>query len=133
MGIGFAIPMSTARFVMDGLIEKGQVTRGWIGVEPRDLNPEMAESLAMDLHDGVLIAQVIADGPAEAGGLRSGDVVHSVGGTPVHNTAQLLNAVAALKPGSRAALGVVRDNARIGVDVTVGKRPSSRVARSRAD
>ena len=75
MGIGFAIPVDSARSVMDALLRDGQVTRGWIGVEPRDLTPEMAASLRLPISQGVLITGVLQDGPASRGGMRPGDVV----------------------------------------------------------
>jgi Do/DeqQ family serine protease len=123
MGIGFAIPVSTARQVMESLIKDGQVTRGWIGVEPRDLTPEMAETLNLPVRDGVLITGVLHNGPAAKGGMRPGDVVTSVGGTRVGNTSQLLNAVAALKPGAQAPIVVQRGNEQLNLKVLVAKRP----------
>ena len=80
MGIGFAIPVDSARGVMDALLRDGQVTRGWIGVEPRDLTPEMAASLRLPISQGVLITGVLQDGPASRGGMRPGDVVVSIAG-----------------------------------------------------
>ncbi|HSB24977.1 MAG TPA: trypsin-like peptidase domain-containing protein [Burkholderiaceae bacterium] len=123
MGIGFAIPVDLARQVMEGLIKDGKVTRGWIGVEPRDLPAEYAESFKLPVRDGVLIAAVLQDGPAGRSGLKPGDVVTSVGDRPVANTAQLLNAVAALKPGSEATLGVQRGAQAMQVKLKVGQRP----------
>ncbi len=126
LGIGFAIPVDTARQVMEGLIRDGQVTRGWIGVEPRDLTPELAESFGLPVREGVLITGVLAEGPASKGGLRPGDVVTSIAGQPVANTAQLLAAVAALKPQSRAAVGVQRGGQALDVQLTVAQRPRER-------
>ncbi|MGK2900070.1 MAG: trypsin-like peptidase domain-containing protein [Burkholderiaceae bacterium] len=126
LGIGFAIPVSTARQVMEALIRDGQVTRGWLGIEQRDLTPEIAQTLNLPIRQGVLITGVLQSGPAGAGGLRPGDVVVSVGGAPVTNTYQLLNAVAALKPKAVAAIGVQRGNQALTVDVTVGQRPHAR-------
>jgi serine protease DegQ len=123
LGIGFAIPVSTARMVMESLIGEGQVTRGWIGVEPRDLTPEMAETFSLPVKEGVLITGVLHNGPAAAGGLRPGDVVVQVAGTRVVNTAQLLNAVASLKPGEPAKIQVQRGNEALSLDVVAAKRP----------
>jgi len=125
LGIGFAIPVSTARLVMDSLIEDGQVTRGWIGVEPRDLTPEMAETFSLPITEGVLITGVLQNGPAAAAGVRPGDVVVQVAATRVTNTAQLLNAVAALKPGAPAKLQVQRSNESLTLEVVAAKRPRS--------
>ncbi|HEY8709115.1 MAG TPA: trypsin-like peptidase domain-containing protein, partial [Burkholderiaceae bacterium] len=126
LGIGFAIPVSTARQVMEALIKDGQVTRGWLGVEQRDLSPEIAQTLNLPIKQGVLITGVLQDGPAGAGGLRPGDVVVTVAGKPVVNTMQLLNAVAALKPKAIAVIGVQRGATALDVDVTVGQRPKAR-------
>ncbi len=126
LGIGFAIPVSTARQVMEALIKDGRVTRGWIGVEPRDLTPEIAKTLDLSVSQGVLITGVVQAGPASEGGLRPGDVVLKIAGTPVANTPQLLNAVAALKPREAATISVQRGASAIEVKVVVGQRPPSR-------
>ena len=126
LGIGFAIPVTTARQVMEGLIKDGQVTRGWIGVEPRDLTPEIAKTLDLSVTQGVLITGVVQAGPASEGGLRPGDVVTRIAGTPVANTPQLLNAVAALKPHETATIRVQRGDSALDVKVTVAQRPKSR-------
>jgi len=123
LGIGFAIPVTIARQVMESLVRDGVVTRGWIGVEPRDLTPEIAENLNLSVKEGVLITGVLQNGPAAAGGLRPGDVVVTVAARPVANTAQLLGAVAALKPQSQAAIGVQRGNKELHLNVTVAQRP----------
>ncbi len=123
MGIGFAIPVDVAQQVMEGLLRDGQVTRGWIGVEPRDLTPEFAENFKLPIKEGALITGVLNDGPASKGGMRPGDVVTAVAGRPVANTAELLNRVAALKPGSEAAIDVQRGSQTVQVTLTVGQRP----------
>ena len=125
MGIGFAIPANTARQVMEGLINEGQVTRGWIGVEPRDLTAEIAETLNLPVRQGVLITGVLQNGPASAGGMLPGDVVLKVGEQRVLNTAQLLNAVASLRPHSVASISVQRADKSMNLQVTVAQRPKS--------
>ncbi|MFM2340407.1 MAG: hypothetical protein RLZZ592_60 [Pseudomonadota bacterium] len=132
MGIGFAIPVTTARQVMEGLITEGVVTRGWIGVQPSDLTPDMAESFGLEIDRGVLITGVLQDGPASAAGMQPGDVVVSVGGTPVANTAQLLNAVAGLKPQTQAVLSVYRGRQSLELSIRVAQRPKARSARNAA-
>lgn len=126
LGIGFAIPVSTARQVMESLIRDGVVTRGWIGVEPRDLTPEIAESFGLPVREGVLITGVLQGGPASEGGLKPGDVVLSVAERPVGNTVQLLEAVAALKPRTQAVLKVQRGAQAMDVTVRVTQRPPAR-------
>ena len=126
MGIGFAIPVSTAMQVMQGLIQDGHVVRGWIGVEPRDLTPEIAQTLKLPIKQGVLITGVLHSGPASAAGLRPGDVVVRIAGAPVNNTPQLLRAVAALRPQAHAVVSVQRGDAVLDLDVTVTQRPKAR-------
>ena len=129
LGIGFAIPVTTAKQVMESLIKDGQVTRGYIGVEQRELTPEIAQTLNLPIQQGVLITGVQQSGPAAAGGLRPGDVVVAVAGKRVVNTAQLLNAVAALKPQAVAAIAVQRGDKALDLNVTVGVRPKARAQR----
>ena len=130
LGIGFAVPVDTARLVMEQLIRGGSVQRGWIGVEPRDLTADMAESLALPVKSGVLITGVLQDGPAAQGGLRPGDVVVKVGDRAVQTTGDLFSAVAALKPGSAAVIVAQRGAEQVKVNVQVGERAKS-IARSR--
>jgi Do/DeqQ family serine protease len=122
MGIGFAVPADTARQVMEALVHGGSVHRGWIGVEPRDLSAELAESLSLPVKSGVLITGVLQDGPAARGGLRPGDVVLKVGERPVQNTSDLFAAVAALQPDSTAAISVQRGARALVVKVRVAER-----------
>ena len=125
MGIGFAVPVDTARQVMDALVRGGSVRRGWIGVEPRELSTELAASLSLPVKSGVLITGVLQDGPAARGGVRPGDVVVRVGDRPVANTGELLTAVAALPPQSTARLGVQRGAQALEVQVLVAERPKA--------
>ena len=129
LGIGFAIPVTTARQVMEALIRDGQVTRGFIGIQQRDLTPEIAQTLNLPVKEGVLVTGVVQSGPASTGGLRPGDVIVSVGGAPVVNSYQLLNAVASLKPKAVAAIGVQRGEKALKVEVTVGQRPKQQLQR----
>ena len=122
MGIGFAIPTSTARTVLEAIVRDGKVTRGWIGVEPQDLTPELAESFAVPVGTGVIITGVLQNGPAAQAGVRPGDVVTHVADQPVSNVAQLLAAVAALTPGTPATLDVMRKEGKQRLNITPGKR-----------
>lgn len=126
MGIGFAIPTSTARSVMEAIVRDGQVTRGWIGVEPQDLTAELAEGLGLQPGTGVIIAGVLQNGPAAQAGIRPGDVITAVGDKAVSNVTQLLSAVAALTPGEAATLNVVRKDGAQQLQVTPGKRSMQR-------
>jgi Do/DeqQ family serine protease len=121
-GIGFAVPVDTARGVMQQLVASGRVQRGWIGVEPRELSAELAESLNLPLKMGVLITGVLQDGPAARGGLRPGDVVTMVGDKSVKTPTELLAAVAALPPGSDSKLAVQRGPQALEVQVKLASR-----------
>ncbi len=123
MGIGFAIPANTAQHVMEGLVRDGQVTRGWIGIEPRDLTPEIAQTFNLPVSQGVLITGVLQDGPAGESGMLPGDVVLEVAGKRVLNTSQLLNAVASLKPQSQASFVIQRGNQSLTLKISVAQRP----------
>jgi len=133
LGIGFAIPADLARQVMDGLIREGRVTRGWIGVEPRDLTPEFVENFHLPIKQGVLITGVLQDGPASRAGMRPGDVVVKIGDKPVLNTYQLLNAVAALKPKSETLVAVQRGDKPLELKVKVAQRPPAPQRREPAE
>ncbi|WP_426145670.1 S1C family serine protease [Polaromonas sp. DSR2-3-2] len=133
MGIGFAIPVSTAKQVLEGIVTEGQVTRGWIGVEPQELNAELIEAFKLKPEaakaGGVIITGVLQNGPAALGGIRPGDVIMAVDGQPVRNVSQLLTAVAALKPGTPAPLKVLRGDSPVDISVTPAQRQRPRVQR----
>ena len=131
LGIGFAIPVSTARMVLDGIVREGKVTRGWIGVEPNELSPELAETFGVKTTEGVIITGVLQDGPAAVGGIRPGDVIVQVAGKPVTNVAGLLSSVAALRPGEAAPFQVQRGNRMLDLELTPGVRPQARRTRQR--
>jgi Do/DeqQ family serine protease len=126
MGIGFAIPVSTARQVLDSIVREGRVTRGWIGVEPGELSPELAQTFGVQAEQGVIITGVLQNGPAALAGVKPGDVVTHVQEQPVRNVAELLSAVAALKPGQPADFKVQRQKSRVTLSVVPGVRPRSR-------
>ena len=134
MGIGFAIPVSTARQVLDSIVKDGRVTRGWIGVEPNNLSPELAETFGIklpkdgsaDAMAGVIITGVLQNGPAAQAGIKPGDVIVSVAGKPVGNVGELLSSVSALKPGTPVQFALLRQEARLEMDVTPGLRPRPR-------
>jgi len=128
-GIGFAIPADLARQVMESLLKDGVVHRGWIGVEPRELTPDIAESLQLSTRQGVLITGVLQNGPASKGGLRPGDVVVAVAGQPVASVTQLLNAVAALPAGQPAKVGVQRGQQALDLTLDIVQRPPQAVRR----
>ncbi|MDA8127812.1 MAG: Do family serine endopeptidase [Betaproteobacteria bacterium] len=125
-GIGFAIPVSIARKVMEQIVKTGSVTRGWVGVEVQDLSPDLAKSFNLKNAEGALIAGVLKGGPADAGGVRPGDVLLAVNGRAVADSASLLNLIAALKPGEEARLTVARKQQSMDLKIRVGRRPVQR-------
>lgn len=125
MGIGFAIPVSMAKIVLEGIVKDGQVRRGWIGVEPNELSPELAETFGVKADAGVIITGVLQNGPAAKAGIRPGDVITSVGEKKTDNVQALLTAVAGLKPGSTTRFALQRGTDKMELDVTPGLRPKS--------
>lgn len=123
LGIGFAIPVSTVRNVVDQIVATGAVTRGYIGVEPQDITPEMAEAFKLPRREGAIIAGLLRNGPAEKAGVKVGDILLEVDGQTVRNTAGMLNLISQLKPGAQAELKFLREGKEISLKVQVGKRP----------
>jgi serine protease DegQ len=126
-GIGFAIPVSSARSIMEQIIQNGTVTRGWIGVEAQEITPELAESFGLPDIEGALIAGVVRGSPADVAGVRPGDVLLAVAGKVVKNPQTMLDLIAALKPDERAGFRLRRDKNIIELQVKIGKRPAMRI------
>lgn len=126
VGIGFAIPVSTAKTVMEAIIKDGHVVRGWIGVETQDITPELAQSFGLQRSSGAIIAGVVRNGPADKAGIVPGDILLAVDGKPVGDTTEMLNLIAQLPPGGKAKMTVLRKNREAALDVVVGKRPISK-------
>lgn len=123
LGIGFAIPVSLARNVMEQIMEKGVVTRGWIGVEVQDISPELADSFRLSDTRGTLIAGVFRGGPASLAGIKPGDIMVELGGRRIDDSSSMLNQIAELEPGKVAMVKILRGGHAMTVNVTVGKRP----------
>ena len=129
MGIGFAIPINTAKQVMESILTNGSVTRGWIGVEPQNLSKELAESLNIPKETiGVLISGVLEGGPADKAGMKPGDVLTQVNGQAVSDVVTLLNRIAQTGPGDEAKINLLRKGKPMTLKVQVGKRPKSKAA-----
>jgi len=125
LGIGFAIPVSLARNVLEQIIRDGAVTRGWLGIEPLDVTTEAARALGLENAGGVLIRSVVRNGPAEHAGIQGRDVVLELDGKPTRDTPALLARIAELPPGSAVKVKVWRDRKAQEIDVTVGRRPQA--------
>jgi Do/DeqQ family serine protease len=123
MGIGFAIPASTAKTVLEQIVKSGSVTRGWIGVEVQEITPALAESFKLGDARGAIIAGVLRGGPADRAGVKPGDVLTGINGKPVSDPQAMLNLVAGLQPGSSAKMTLRRQAQSVELEVTVGRRP----------
>ncbi len=122
MGLSFAIPIDVATNVRDQLVSTGRVTRGRIGVQIQEVNAQLADSFGLDRPRGALVSQIIEDGPAQKGGVKSGDVILSVNGKTVERSAQLPSVISSIKPGDTAKTRSVAR--RVGQD---GQRQGRRV------
>ncbi|MCO5097761.1 MAG: Do family serine endopeptidase [Rhodocyclaceae bacterium] len=129
LGIGFAIPISITRSVMEQIIKSGSVTRGWIGVEAQEITTELAESFKLPATEGALIAGVMRGSPADRAGIRPGDVLVAVAGKPVKDPQTMLELIAGLAPGTATQFKLRRESKELEVTVNIGKRPP--VQRSR--
>jgi serine protease DegQ len=131
LGIGFAIPVSTARTVMEQIVAQGSVTRGYIGVQAQEVTQEIAESFKLPDTAGVLIAGIERNGPAEKAGVKAGDVLLAVNERATPDSAAMLDAIAALTPGTQAKLKLRREQKEVDLQITVGKRPALQQRRPR--
>jgi serine protease Do len=122
-GIGFAIPINMAREVMTQLIAKGRVVRGWLGISIQDLTDDLAAGFGVPSKGGVLVADVLKDGPAEAAGMKPGDIIVGLGGVPIKEVTDLQKRVAAIPPGRAVALTVLRDRKTSKLSVKIGEQP----------
>jgi serine protease Do len=124
MGIGFAIPTDMARPIMQSLLERGKVVRGWLGVGIQSIDQDLAQALKLRETTGVLVTEVTEGTPAQKAGLRRGDVILSVDGTAVNSTGELRNLVAAAGAAKQVVLGLVRDRKELKVPVVLGEMPA---------
>ena len=121
-GIGFAIPVSLAKRVLEQIIETGSVTRGWFGVDVADISPDIAESLGLKGTKGAIVGAIERGSPAEKSGLKLGDIIVSINGRTIPDTSTALNAIAEVPPGKSVPVKVIRRNQEATLDVLVGKR-----------
>ena len=122
-GIGFAIPVKLAREVMKAIIERGQVIRGWLGIEVQALTPELAESFGLQGRAGILVAGVYRGGPAQKAGLQPGDLILSIGNEATVDGRSSMNQVARTAPGEKVEIAVLRGGEPISLTAEIGVRP----------
>lgn len=125
LGIGFAIPSGPAHQILNQIIQSGHVQRGWLGLEPQDITPDLAQAFHLGSAQGAIAARVLPRGPAARAGVQVGDIIQSLDGQPVRDSFDLLNRLAPLKAGHVARLGVMRSGKTLALDVTVGVRPAA--------
>ncbi|RJR22487.1 MAG: DegQ family serine endoprotease [Nitrospiraceae bacterium] len=123
-GIGFAIPSNMVKVVMNSLIEKGKVIRGWLGVSIQEITPELARQFQLDKDFGTLVADVVEGSPAEKAGILHGDVIIEFGGKQVDEPYNLRNIVAGTPPGTAVEMKVIRNGETIALKVTIEELPA---------
>ena len=128
IGIGFAVPSNTVRYVMNDLVKTGKVTRGYLGVRAGDLNQDMAKQFNISDTSGALVEDVSPSGPAEKAGIKPGDVIRRVNGQTVDSAHQLTDAITILSPGAVANVEVIRDGKPLTLRVTLDERPADLTA-----
>jgi len=122
-GIGFSIPINMARGILDQLIARGRVVRGWLGIVIQDLSEELAGGFGVAPNSGVLVSDVMNDGPAEAAGLKPGDIIVEFAGSPIREVTDLQRRVAAVEPGKPTPVTVLRDRVSTPLTVRIGEQP----------
>lgn len=122
-GIGFAIPAALAKSVMQAIIKDGKVVRGWLGIEVRTLDEELATRIGSKVKKGVAVAGIVRGGPAHRGGMEPGDILTSINGERIEDAQTAINRIAGLKPGTDMRAIVVRNNQEVELKVRIGERP----------
>ena len=130
VGIGFAVPATTIKAVVDELKTSGSISRGWLGVQIQDFTPELASGLGMKDQKGAMVADVVDGSPAARAGFAQGDVVVALNGTAIADSKALTRQVASVRAGDKATFTVLRDGARRTLTATIEKRDADRVASS---
>jgi serine protease Do len=129
VGIGFAIPINMAKEVMEALISKGKVTRGYFALSPQDVDDDLAKALKLRTTEGSLVTDVTPGGAADKAGIKKGDFIIEFNGKKVKNTADLVNMVAETPPGSSVKIVLIRDSQTKEVTAVVGEQPGERPER----
>ena len=132
MGLSFAIPIDVAMEVVEQLKDKGQVSRGWLGVQIQRVDRDLAESFGLDRAAGALVTRVFADSPAEEAGIREGDIITEFGGRAIDLSSDLPHVVGRFKAGTDTEVKVVRTGESLTLSVKVGELEADRVAAASA-
>jgi serine protease Do len=127
MGIGFAIPINMAKNIMEQLIEHGKVSRGWLGVQIGNIDQNMKDALGLKTKKGVLINDVFNGQPAQKAGIKVGDVVLSIDGTPTHDVNSLRNTVASITPGRKVPVEIIRNGKKMTLQVKLTSRDEDEI------
>jgi serine protease Do len=129
-GIGFAVPINMARYVMDQIIEHGKVIRGYLGIHIQSLTPDLAKAFDVRAKGGALVADVSPKSPAAKAGVKEGDVITEFNGNPVTDSRHLQLMVSETAPGTKAQLEVLRKGQREDLTVTLGELPTEELAQA---
>ncbi len=133
MGIGFAIPINMARNIMEQIIYKGEVSRGWLGVQIGDVDRNMQEALGLKSTKGVLVNDVFDGQPAKKAGIKSGDVILTIDGIETRDANSLKNTVASIDPGKKVPVEIIRNGKKITLQVTLSNRDEKNISKMSSD
>jgi len=122
-GIGFAIPINSAKIIMKRLIEGKKILYGWLGVTVQDLTDNLTKYFGLPDKNGVLVAKVLANGPAQKAGMKEGDIIKSFNNKPINNVKELLGIVGKAEVGKKVTATVIRDKKELNLEIQVGERP----------
>jgi serine protease Do len=124
-GIGFAIPINSAKRIIARLIEGKKIAYGWLGITVQDLNEDLARHFGLSDKNGVLVVKVLEDSPGLHSGMKEGDIIERIDNTAINNVRELLNSVGKIEIGRRIKITVIRDKKPIALDAVIGERPQS--------
>ena len=128
VGIGFAIPVNMVSQIVDQLVEHGEVSRGVLGVVTQDLTPDLAQAFGIKANKGAVISKVVPDSPAQAAGIRAGDVITEVNGRNIENAMDMRNAVGLVRLGEKLNIRLIRDNREISLKASIEKPKQQHIA-----
>lgn len=122
-GIGFAVPVNSAKRIISRLIEGKKIAYGWLGLSVQNLTEDLAQHFGTPDKNGVLVAKVLEDGPGKKAGIKEGDIIRQIDVIPINNVRELLNVVGKIDVGKRVKVSLIRDRRQVSVDVVIGERP----------